>query len=191
MSDVLGARIGSDDPKKIAEVRESVPRILAVGAQPTPTPKQAPRLGAVYDERGYLEGRDPRTMSQEELLAMGHLPMPPIEALRARCLDCAGSIPAAAKCLGCAAWPGRSGWEKARGTDRLATNSGRRCANVAVVSPKQRKVDPRAQKIQDRVPPYPRVKMSKIRRDSSMPKNSTVSSDICGRQAGFGRLTGV
>ena len=57
MGDVLGARIGSDDPEKIAEVRKSVPRILAIGARPASTPKQAPRLGAVYDERGYLQGR--------------------------------------------------------------------------------------------------------------------------------------
>jgi hypothetical protein len=118
MSDVLGARIGSDDPKKIAEVREAAPKILAIGARPTSTPKQAPPLGAVYDERGYLEGRDPRTMSPDELRAMGHVPMSPIEALRAHCLDCcAGSAQEVAKCLQlrCPSWPfrmGKSRWRK-------------------------------------------------------------------------------
>jgi hypothetical protein len=118
MGDVLGARIGSDDPEEIAEVRKSVPRILAAGAQPTPTPKQAPRLGAVYDERGSLEGRDPRTMSPDELRAMGHMPMSPAEAIRARCLDCCGgSAQEAAKCMAlrCVAWPfrtGKSPWHK-------------------------------------------------------------------------------
>jgi hypothetical protein len=112
MSDVLGARIGSDGPKQIAEVRASVPQTLAIGAQPTSTPKQAPQLGAVYDERGYLEGRDPRNMSQNELVAMGHSPMSPLQAIRAHCLDCcAGSAQEVAKCMAlrCPSWPFRMG----------------------------------------------------------------------------------
>jgi hypothetical protein len=112
MSDVLGARIGSDDPEEIAKVRASVPRILAIGAQATANPKQAPRLGAVYDERGYLEGRDPRTMSPAELAVMGHKPMSPLRAIRAHCLDCcAGSTQEVAKCmaLNCPSWPFRMG----------------------------------------------------------------------------------
>ena len=112
MSDVLGARVGSDDPTKIAEVRESAPQILAIGAQPPSTPKQAPRPGAVYDERGYLEGRDPRTMSHAELLALGHVPMSPLQAIRAHCLDCcAGSAQEVAKCMAlrCPSWPFRRG----------------------------------------------------------------------------------
>jgi hypothetical protein len=83
MSDVLAARIGSDDPEEIAKVWASAPPILKIGAQPTATPKQAPQSGAVYDDRGYLEGRD-RTMSRDELVAMGHVPMSPLRAIRAR-----------------------------------------------------------------------------------------------------------
>jgi hypothetical protein len=112
MGDVLGARIGSDDPEEIARVGASVPQILAIGAQPTTTPKQAPRSGAIYDDRGYLEGRDPRTMSPDELVEMGHKPMSPLKALRARCLDCsAGSAQEVAKCmqLRCPSWPFRMG----------------------------------------------------------------------------------
>jgi hypothetical protein len=112
MSDVLGARIGSDDPEEIARVQASVAQILAIGAQPTATPKQAPRAGAVYDDRGYLEGRDPQTMSPDELVAIGHKPMSPLKALRARCLDCsAGSAQEVAKCmqLRCPSWPFRMG----------------------------------------------------------------------------------
>jgi hypothetical protein len=56
MSDVVGARVGSDDPEQIAELRKSVPKVIAIGAQPTATPKQAPRAGAVYDERGLSRG---------------------------------------------------------------------------------------------------------------------------------------
>jgi hypothetical protein len=113
LSDVLlGARIRSDDPEKIAEVRASAPQIVAIGTQPTATPKQAPRLGAVYNDRGYLEGRDPRTMSQDELIAMGHAPMSPLQAIRAHCLDCcAGSAQEVAKCMAlrCPSWPYKGG----------------------------------------------------------------------------------
>jgi hypothetical protein len=112
MGDVLGARIGSDDPEQIAKVRASVPKILAIGAQPTANPKQAPRSGAVQDDRGYLEGRDPRIMSRAELEEMGHTPMSPLRAIRAHCLDCcAGSAQEVAKCmqLRCPSWPFRMG----------------------------------------------------------------------------------
>ena len=112
MGDVLGARIGSDDPEEIAKVRASVPQILKIGAQPTATPKQAARSGAVYDDRGYLEGRDPRSLSQAQLAEMGHKPMSPLRAIRAHCLDCcAGSAQEVATCmqLRCPSWPFRTG----------------------------------------------------------------------------------
>ena len=179
MGDVLGARIGSDDPEKIAEVRKSVPRILAVGAQPTPTPKQAPRLGAVYDERGYLEGRDPRTMSPEELRAMGHTPMSPTEALRARCLDCcAGSAQQVASAWRCAAWLGRSGREKAHGENRLPTNSKRRCANAVAVSQRQTRVCRQTPKTMGRGLLFTRGKPAKVRRNLSLPENSTAQRPV-------------
>ena len=107
MSDVLEARIGSDDPEEIARVRASEAETLAIGAQPTATPKQAPRPGAIYDDRGYLEGRDPRTMTRDELMAMGHVPRSALQVIRAHCLDCcAGSAQEVAKCmaLNCPSW---------------------------------------------------------------------------------------
>ena len=112
MSDVLGARIGSDDPEEIAKVRASAPQILKVGAQPTATPRQAPRSGAVYNDRGYLEGRDPRTMSRAQLAEMGHVPMSPLRAIRAHCLDCCDdSAQEVGKCMAlrCPSWPFRMG----------------------------------------------------------------------------------
>jgi len=51
-------------------------------------------------------------MSPEELVAMGHNPMSPLQALRAHCLDCcAGSAQEVAKCmmLRCPSWPYRMG----------------------------------------------------------------------------------
>lgn len=49
--------------------------------------------GAGYEPGpdGYLAGRDPREMIPDELVAMGHTQMSPMEAIRAKCLDCAGS----------------------------------------------------------------------------------------------------
>jgi hypothetical protein len=61
---------------------------------------------------GYLTGRDPRQMRQDELLAMGHAAMSPMAAIRARCLDCcAGSSDEARKCvaMACPSWPFRTG----------------------------------------------------------------------------------
>ena len=61
---------------------------------------------------GRLVGRDPRKMTQDELRAMGHTPMSPMEAIRARCLDCcAGSSDEVRKCvaMACPSWPFRAG----------------------------------------------------------------------------------
>jgi hypothetical protein len=74
--------------------------------------EQALRGGASPDGRGYLEGRDPRTMSQKELRGMGHEPMSPMAAIRAHCLDCcAGSSDEVRKCMAlrCPSWPFRTG----------------------------------------------------------------------------------
>jgi hypothetical protein len=138
MSDVLGARIGSDDPEQIDEVRKSTPQTLAIGAQPTPTPKQPPRAGAVYDKRGYLEGRDPRTMSPGELVAMGHKRMSPLQAIRAHCLDCCGgSAQEVGKCMAlrCPSWVfrmGKSPWLKPPSDERREAmrERGRRLAKA-------------------------------------------------------------
>ena len=107
----LGARTRAGVPQ-IAEVREAAAKTVSIGAQPTPTPKQAPRLGAVCDERGYLEGRDPRTMSRGELSEMGHRTMSPLQAIRAHCLNCCGgSSREVAECMAvrCPSWPFRMG----------------------------------------------------------------------------------
>jgi hypothetical protein len=61
---------------------------------------------------GYLVGRDPRQMSQDELRAMDDEPMSPMQAIRAKCLDCcAGSSDEVRKCVAmtCPSWPFRTG----------------------------------------------------------------------------------
>jgi hypothetical protein len=58
-----------------------------------------------------LVGRDPRRMTQDELRAMGHEAMSATAAIRARCLDCAGSPDEVRKCvaMACPSWPWRMG----------------------------------------------------------------------------------
>src|SRR5215471_16658608 len=71
--------------------------------------EQARRAG--YEPDGeYLIGRDPREMTRAELEAIGHEPMSPLEAIRAKCLDCAGSAHEVRCCvaLTCPSWPFRT-----------------------------------------------------------------------------------
>jgi hypothetical protein len=76
--------------------------------------------GVEVGERGHLQGRDPRGMSQDELRAMGFAPMSPTEAIRAHCLDCcAGSADEVRRCMAlrCPSWPfrmGKSRWKAER-----------------------------------------------------------------------------
>jgi len=71
--------------------------------------KRARQAG--YEPSGtddWLVGRDPRRMAQRELCAMGHKPMSPMEAIRAKCLDCcAGSLHEVRCCvaMACPSWP--------------------------------------------------------------------------------------
>jgi len=68
--------------------------------------------------QGHPAGLDPRQMSPQELRAAGHEPMSPLQAMRARCLDCcAGQANEVAVCpvVECPAWPFRMGtnpWRK-------------------------------------------------------------------------------
>ena len=67
---------------------------------------------AGYEPDGeWLTGRDPRRMSQDELRAMGLDAMSPMDAIRAKCLDCASTSDEVRKCvaISCANWPFRSG----------------------------------------------------------------------------------
>ena len=69
---------------------------------------------------------------------MGHVAMSPIEALRARCLDCcAGSAQQVAKCMAlrCPSWPfrmGKSPWRKPPSNEQREAmrESGRRLAKA-------------------------------------------------------------
>ena len=70
--------------------------------------------GAGYEAGGdgCFIGRDPRLMPQAALEAIGHEPISPMQAIRAKCLDCcAWSSDEVRKCvaLACPSWPFRTG----------------------------------------------------------------------------------
>ena len=61
---------------------------------------------------GYMTGRDPRAMDRAEFEAMGHEPMSPMQAIRARCLDCCAGSPHEVRlcpATSCPSWPFRTG----------------------------------------------------------------------------------
>ena len=61
---------------------------------------------------GYMAGRDPRGMSPAELTTMGHEQLSPMQAIRARCLDCCGGSPHEVRycaAVTCPSWPFRTG----------------------------------------------------------------------------------
>lgn len=69
-------------------------------------------IGFEYDSEGRARGRDPREMTVAELEAIGHQRMSPLEALRARRLDCCAGSPVEVRLcvsLNCPAWPFRMG----------------------------------------------------------------------------------
>jgi hypothetical protein len=73
---------------------------------------QARAAGYEPGDDGYMVGRDPRAMTAAELVAIGHEPMPPLVAIRAKCLDCcAGSAHEVRLCVAktCPSWPFRTG----------------------------------------------------------------------------------
>jgi hypothetical protein len=74
-------------------------------------------VGMEVGSDGHLIGRDPREMTLEELRALGHDPMPVLDIIRARCVDCAGGSPGEVrKCmaLSCVSWPYRMGTNPGR-----------------------------------------------------------------------------
>lgn len=72
----------------------------------------ATAIGREIDREGSPIGRDPRSMSHDELRALGHEAMSAQAAIRARCLDCcAGSSAEVRMCMAvrCPSWPFRMG----------------------------------------------------------------------------------
>jgi hypothetical protein len=98
---------------------------------------------AGYEPAGeYFIGRDPRDMTADEIAALGHEPMGPLQAIRAKCLDCcAGSVHEVRCCAAVACHPGRFGPARTRGARlpprRNARMGHRLLRNVARSASKQ------------------------------------------------------
>lgn len=77
----------------------------------SPPARKTRSVGLVLDG-AYEVGRDPRSMTPAEFSALGHRKVPPVKALRNRCLDCCcGQLGEVRKCVAvdCPAWPFRMG----------------------------------------------------------------------------------
>ncbi|MGS4948132.1 hypothetical protein ACVDG3_21920 [Meridianimarinicoccus sp. RP-17] len=61
---------------------------------------------------GYNVGRDPRTMTTEDLEQLGHARVSPLRALRLKCLDCCNGLAREVRlctAVDCPSWPFRMG----------------------------------------------------------------------------------
>ena len=75
------------------------------------------------------EARDPRQMTAAELGVVGHQAMSPMEAIRAKCLDCSGgSLQEVRLCahVACPSWPFRMGKNPWRAPPSEAQREARR-----------------------------------------------------------------
>jgi hypothetical protein len=98
-----------------------------------PSPEEAERARrAGYESDGdLLICRDPRDMSQDELWAMGHEAMSPIQAIRSHCLDCCAGSAHEVRCcvaMACPSWPFRTGKNPWREVSEGRREAGRRLA---------------------------------------------------------------
>jgi hypothetical protein len=112
--------------------------------------------------QGYPAGRDPREMTQDELKAAGHDPMSPLQALRARCVDCCGyqeKEVALCPAVECPSWPFRMGTDPWR---KPASEARREAARrtMSQINSRRRKQDgtePSAGPSHDGIAPSPAV----------------------------------
>jgi hypothetical protein len=90
-------------------------------------------LGIVRLPSGEIEGLEPRGMSRSLLADIGHLQMPVLKVIRAKCLDCAQIASEVRRCtaVDCALWPYRMGTnpfraERSKAQKAAAIEAGRR-----------------------------------------------------------------
>jgi hypothetical protein len=77
------------------------------------------RAGIEADEHGELVGKDPRHVDQAEFRASGHMPMPVLKAIRAKCVDCyCGSPGEIRNCMVTSCRSGHIAWAAIPGAAR-------------------------------------------------------------------------
>jgi hypothetical protein len=89
--------------------------------------------GIIRLPNGETEGLEPRGMSKSLLAEIGHLQMPLLKVIRAKCLDCSQSASEVRRCtaVDCALWPYRTGTnpfraERSDAQKAAAAQAGRR-----------------------------------------------------------------
>jgi transcriptional regulator with XRE-family HTH domain len=110
----IGIRFRNRSDEQTRREREKARETFAGRLVRSLTPDEMERAHqAGYEPDGeYLIGRDPREMTQAELKAAGHEPMSPMQAIRAKCLDCCAGSPHEVRCcvaVACPSWPFRTG----------------------------------------------------------------------------------
>lgn len=93
-------------------------------------------------QNGYDVGRDPRTMTMEDLEQLGHARVSPPRALRLKCLDCCnGSAREVQLCtaVDCPSWPfrmGRNPWRRPLTGEERAVRQARLAGKTAAAPSK-------------------------------------------------------
>ena len=100
---------------------------------------------------GYDVGRDPRSMSAEELAQLGHARVSPLRALRQKCLDCCNDSAQEVRlctAVDCPSWPfrmGRNPWRPPLSaevrTQRAATMTRNRASALSNPDKTQAQID--------------------------------------------------
>lgn len=168
----LGARTRAGDPKQIAEVREAAAKTVSIGAQPT-----RPRSRRRGSARPATSAAISKAVTPERCRGVSCRKWD-----TGRCRHCrqsaltASTVVAARRVRSPSAWRcgarvGRFGWEAILGGRRAPTSNDKPCGIAVAVSPRQTEVCAPAGKTMGRLPPYPRRKLSKICRHSSLSEN--------------------
>ena len=133
---------------------------------------------------GFPIGRDPRRMTQDELRAIGHEPMPLLEVVRARCLDCCGGSAAEVrKCMApdCRSWPYRLGTNEWRPPPSEAQREHTRSLNLKIAQ-KSTKAPTLGDSENSSLPAAPEVGVRKPRGKSAKRWAGTARDDDDGPQ---------
>ena len=84
--------------------------VSQTGSLPSNNHSSETKPGHELSADGELVGRDPRKMTPADLIALRHVAMSPLKALRLRCIDCCGGSASEVRmcvAVDCPAWPYR------------------------------------------------------------------------------------
>ena len=130
---------------------------------------------------GFDVGRDPRSMSAEELTQLGHTQVSPLKALRLKCLDCSNDSAQEVRlctAVDCPSWPFRMG----RNPWRAPLSEGCRAGRLARLTPKGASAPTEALKTQAQIDASG-FDGGRVPEDALVDFSPTENSDIAGGAA--------